>query len=149
LAPEMAILSGHADASQTAGRAIEELIRRRVYRLLLAFWRLALEQHERELRRLSLTPLAALPPRPTIAPLSTIDHAHVAGVVGLWWPSPSKAAASLGITAPTVRHIRSELPMGLAEALGQASPRVLPESSRPLELVIVEDNVALAQATSR
>lgn len=150
LAPEMAIVSsGPGDATRVAGRAIEELIRRRVYRILLTYWRIALERHEHAVRRLVPGTAISLPPRPTIAPLSTIDHAHVAGVVGLWWPTTHKAAGSLGLSLPTVRKVRAELPGALAQALDQASASALPESERTLDLVIVEDNEALAQATSR
>jgi CheY-like chemotaxis protein len=150
LAPEMAIIaSGHGDPTPAAGRAIEELVRRRVYRILLTYWRIALEQHEHTVRRLVPGTSVTLPPRPTIAPLSTIDNAHVSGVVGLWWPGTSKPSTSLGLSQPTVRRVHAELPKALRDALDQASAASLPEASKPLDLVIVEDNQALAQATSR
>jgi DNA-binding NtrC family response regulator len=69
--------------------------------------------------------------------------------VGLWWPSSTKPAAVLGVTSPTVRKLRSELPEALQRALGRATTEPLATSGRPLDLLVVEDDRALAQAMAR
>lgn len=147
-APELLQLrpSGPPSAvTQSAGRALEDLVRRRVYRILLAHWRLALEDHERQLREADvLSSNAVFRARPTMAPLSTIENVHVAGTLGLWWPGSFKPNAQLGVSHARLRRLRTKLPAGLEKAVEATQT-----SSRRLKLLLVEDDEALARATRR
>lgn len=147
LAPELALVPlppPGEPAGAAAGRSLDELVRRRVYRLLVAHWRRQLAAYELELSLLGVrspTPLA----RPSMAPLSTIEHAHVAGVLGLGWPGEAKGWRALGVSRPAVARTRSRLPEALRAALGDP----LAASGRDLSLLVVEDDPTLGEATRR
>ena len=123
-----------------AARATEELVRRRVYRQLLASWHRRLAAHELALVKVGLPEEPWPPAGPPMAPLVTTLSAHVAGVVGLWWPGVPKPARALHVSAGKWRHLQTLAPAGLAQAL---HPR-----PRARSILVVEGDPIRARAAA-
>lgn len=134
-----------AELFLAAGRFTEQLVRERATVEVLRHWRMALAQYA-SVGMAAMSgrfSLEALPPRPNMAPLSTIEHAHVAGVVGLWFEGAAKPALSLGVSPRRLQRVLHELPAGFARGIAPLPPLA------GARLLLVEDDHRLARATAR
>lgn len=134
-----------AELLREAGRFTEQLVRERATVEFLRHWRAALAEYAAvgvaaTSGRFSLE---ALSPRPNMAPLSTIEHAHVAGVVGLWFEGAAKPGLALGVSARRLHRVLDALPAGFSRGIAPLPPLT------GARLLVVEDDHRLARATAR
>lgn len=127
-----------------ASRTLADLVRRRVYRTLIARWNEAFGRHVGALRALGdgMPVVEADLSRPVMAPLSTIERVHIDGVLGLWLPAHAKPARQLGVSHGRLRRATSELPPALVRA-------TTPPAVGSLRALVVEDDRQLGPVLKR